>query len=67
MCVGQGTWEEELLYSTRQMDALLKEKNVPVWVDYWGHDVDHDWAWWRKQIVYFMQHLLTDSEVDYVI
>ena len=67
MCVGQGAWEEELLYSTRQMDALLKEKNVPAWVDYWGHDVDHDWAWWRKQIVYFMQHLLTDSEVDYVI
>ena len=33
MCVGQGTWEEELLYSTRQMDALLKEKNVPAWVD----------------------------------
>ena len=40
MCVGQGAWEEELLYSTRQMDALLKEKNVPAWVDYWGHDVD---------------------------
>lgn len=67
MCVGQGAWEEELLYSTRQMDALLKEKNVPAWVDYWGHDVDHNLAWWRKQIVYFMQHLLTDSEVDYVI
>ena len=44
MCVGQGAWEEELLYSTRQMDALLKEKNVPAWVDYWGHDVDHDLA-----------------------
>ena len=67
MCVGQGAWEAELLYSTRQMDALLKEKNVPAWVDYWGHDVGHDWAWWRKQIVYFMQHLMTDSEVDYVI
>ena len=49
------------------MDALLKEKNVPAWVDYWEHDVDHDLAWWRKLIVYFMQHLLTDSEVDYVI
>ncbi|WP_153090972.1 hypothetical protein [Segatella copri] len=28
MCVGQGAWEEELLYSTRQMDSLLKEKNA---------------------------------------
>ncbi len=36
MCVGQGAWEDELLDSTRQMDALLKEKNVPAWIDYWG-------------------------------
>lgn len=67
MCVGQGAWEDELLDSTRQMDALLKEKNVPAWIDYWGHDVAHDWAWWRKQIVYFMDHLLTEETVEYVI
>jgi esterase/lipase superfamily enzyme len=67
MCVGQGAWEDELLDSTRQMDALLKEKNVPAWIDYWGHDVAHDWAWWRKQVVYFMQHILTDAGVEYVI
>jgi len=29
MCAGQGSWEDELLDSTRQMDALLKEKDVP--------------------------------------
>ena len=46
---------------------LAQGEECPAWVDYWVHDVDHDWAWWRKQIVYFMQHLLTDSEVDYVI
>ena len=34
---------------------------------YWGHDVAHDWAWWRKQIVYFMQHMLSDEGVEYVI
>jgi esterase/lipase superfamily enzyme len=67
MCVGQGAWEDELLDSTRQMDALLKEKNVPAWIDYWGHEVAHDWAWWRKQVVYFMQHILTDAGVEYVI
>ena len=67
MCVGQGAWEDELLDSTRQMDALLKEKNVPAWIDYWGHDSAHDWAWWRKQIVYFMDHLLTEEAVEYVI
>ncbi|MBO6188054.1 MAG: hypothetical protein ILA25_09665 [Prevotella sp.] len=36
-------------------------------LDYWGHDVAHDWAWWRKQIVYFMGHLLTDETVEYMI
>ena len=67
MCVGQGAWEDELLESTRQMDALLSERKVPAWIDYWGHDVAHDWAWWRKQIVYFMSHLLTEETVEYVI
>lgn len=58
MCVGQGAWEDELLESTRQMDALLHQKNIPAWVDYWGFDVSHDWFWWRQQIVYFMGKLL---------
>lgn len=53
--------------TARQMDALLKEKNVPAWIDYWGYDSTHDWDWWRKQIVYFMDHLLTEETVEYVI
>ena len=65
--IHQITWEDELLDSTRQMDALLKEKNGPAWIDYWGYDSAHDWAWWRKQIVYFMDHLLTEETVEYVI
>ena len=36
-------------------------------IDYWGYDSAHDWAWWRKQIVYFMDHLLTEETVEYVI
>ena len=67
LCVGQGNWEEELLDSTRKMDALLKAKGIPAWVDYWGYDVAHDWAWWRKQIVYFMDKLLSWNNIDYII
>ncbi len=67
MCVGQGNWEEELLESTGRMDKLLKEKQIPAWIDYWGHDVSHDWAWWRLQIAYFMKHLVVDEYVDYEI
>ena len=60
LCVGQGNWEEDLLASTRRMDALLREKNVPAWVDYWGYDVAHDWDWWQKQLAYFMQHIINE-------
>ena len=58
ICVGQGAWEEDLLASTRKLDVLLREKGIRAWVDYWGYDVCHDWCWWRKQIVYFMEFAL---------
>lgn len=58
LCVGQGDWEEELLYSTRRLDDLLCAKHVPAWVDYWGWDVSHDWLWWRRQLQYFMDKIL---------
>ncbi len=35
------------------MKRVLEEKQIPVWVDFWGYDVNHDWPWWRKQIAYF--------------
>ncbi len=57
-CVGQGDWEEDLLDSTRRLDTVLCEKGIPAWFDYWGFDVSHDWPWWRRQIVYFMQKVL---------
>lgn len=57
-CVGQGNWEEDLLDSTRRLDALLSEKGVPAWIDYWGHDVAHDWEWWRRQLAYFIDKIL---------
>lgn len=59
LCVGQGAWEENLLESTRRMEHLLRCKEVPAWVDYWGQDVAHDWDWWRKQLAYFMPKILS--------
>ncbi|MGM9680354.1 MAG: esterase family protein [Eubacteriales bacterium] len=57
LCVGQGAWEEDLLAGTRDMDALLRAKGIPAWVDYWGKDVSHDWRWWRLQLAYFAEKL----------
>lgn len=67
LCVGQGAWEDDLLDSTRRMDAVLQQKKIPAWVDYWGGDVSHDWQWWRKQVAYFMDKLLSWNYSDYVI
>ena len=56
ICVGQGAWEQ--VDTTRILDELFREKGINVWVDYWGHDVSHDWPWWYKQVAYFMPKLL---------
>lgn len=55
MCVGQGDWEEPMLTQTRQMARILADKQVPATVDMWGHDVSHDWPWWKKQLRHFLE------------
>ncbi|MDR0848256.1 MAG: hypothetical protein LBN10_04310 [Propionibacteriaceae bacterium] len=52
-CCGQGAWEDEMIEETRVLERVLAEKGIPAWVDFWGTDVNHDWDWWRTQIVYF--------------
>lgn len=54
VCTGQGAWEEDCLHETRTLEAILQRLEVPAWFDYWGHDVNHDWPWWRKQLPYFL-------------
>ncbi len=57
LCSGQGAWDEEMMAHERRLESILHVKNVPVWADYWGPDVCHDWPWWRKQLPYFFSHL----------
>ena len=57
VCVGQGTWEEEAVADTRALDTLFREQSIPSWFDYWGHDVNHDWPWWYRQMNYFLGRL----------
>ncbi|MCS7189559.1 MAG: alpha/beta hydrolase-fold protein [Bacteroidia bacterium] len=58
LCVGQGAWEEPMLSHTRRIGDILREKNIPAWVDIWGPDVYHDWPWWHRQLPYFMDKVL---------
>jgi esterase/lipase superfamily enzyme len=53
--VGQGRWENECLDSIHKLAQIVNEKQLDIWIDFWGYDVDHDWPWWKKQIVYFLQ------------
>lgn len=55
--VGQGAWDEEALEDTRALQAIFQAKGIPAWIDIWGHDVNHDWPWWYKQMNNFLAHL----------
>ncbi len=57
VCAGQGPWDEDMLAEARQLKGILEAKGVSAWIDIWGHDVSHDWPWWRRQMPYFLHHL----------
>jgi esterase/lipase superfamily enzyme len=57
VCVGQGAWEDQMLADTRALQAILASKDIPAWIDFWGHDVNHDWPWWRRQMPHFLANL----------
>ncbi len=57
ICVGQGAWEDRMLEDAHTLQNILQSKGVLAWFDFWGHDVNHDWPWWRKMLPYFLDKL----------
>ena len=55
--VGQGAWEEPMIEDTRELAGVLDAKGIPAIVDFWGHDVDHDWPWWRRMLPHYLERL----------
>ncbi len=49
---GQGAWEDVCLAETHRLADILVTKGISHERDIWGHDVEHHWYWWRKQIAY---------------
>jgi esterase/lipase superfamily enzyme len=47
--------------STMGWMPLLSRMACSSFVDIWGQDVSHDWYWWEKQWVYFLQMTLGDA------
>lgn len=56
--VGRGRWEDVLIESTDRLNGVLRQKGIHATVDYWGHDVDHDWPWWFKMVTHYLPYLL---------
>ncbi|MDU0202052.1 esterase family protein [Paenibacillus sp. MAH-36] len=59
ICTGQGAYEDLMRSETQKLLEVLQEKHVPASVEFWGYDVNHDWYWWRKQILYYMNWCLS--------
>lgn len=55
---GQGKWEEGCIEETRALAAVLRRKGIPHDEDIWGHDVRHDWDWWKRQARFHFQRVL---------
>jgi esterase/lipase superfamily enzyme len=47
---GQGAYEHP--DSSIRFSQALWSKGIPHQLDLWGHDVNHDWPWWRKMLPY---------------
>jgi esterase/lipase superfamily enzyme len=52
---GQGDYEAP--HASRNLSRLLADKGIPHELDVWGHDVSHDWPWWRKMLPYSIERM----------
>jgi esterase/lipase superfamily enzyme len=46
---GQGKWEDGNIEETNALAAILAAKGISHEKDLWGHDVAHEWTWWKRQ------------------
>jgi len=53
---GQGAYEAP--ERSRQLSDVLGAKSIPHTLDLWGHDVNHDWPWWRKMLPHTLGRLV---------
>lgn len=58
--VGQGPWEDDMIADTQELEHHLYRLGVPCQVDYWGHDVNHDWVWWRRMVPHLLPQILAE-------
>lgn len=52
---GQGAYEAP--HESVRLSEILHLKGIPHTLDLWGHDVNHDWPWWRKMLPHYAELL----------
>lgn len=52
---GQGQWESPA--ASRHLHDILDSRSIPHLFELWGHDVSHDWPWWRKMLPHYLSML----------
>ena len=52
---GQGAYEKP--EATTRFHELLDRKGIGHIYELWGHDVNHDWPWWRKMLPFYLERL----------
>ncbi len=50
---GSGNYEKPS--ASRDIGNVLQSKGIPCEIDIWGHDVAHDWPWWRKMLPHYLE------------
>jgi esterase/lipase superfamily enzyme len=53
---GQGKWEDGNVEETQKFAGVLASKGIDHRLDIWGHDVSHEWVWWRRQARFHLLH-----------
>jgi len=51
---GQGRFEDDCLVDTRRLKEKFDNLQIPAIFDYWGHDIDHDWPSWLRQLPHLL-------------
>jgi esterase/lipase superfamily enzyme len=61
MVCGRGAWEEGCIEETNALCDIFEAKQIPHHRDIWGHDVSHDWNWWRRQAWFHLYQRFQDA------
>ena len=65
LVVGQGPHEGRCLPETIKMARVLQARGIDARLDVWGHDVSHEWVWWRRQLVHHLPQLVQSSRLTH--